>query len=63
MRESRTIGQVTCRINQFGPAEEDMMIILAIKTSCDETPVALFDEDRLILASVVASQIDCEGLQ
>ena len=34
------------------------MIFLAIETSCDETAVALFDEDRCILASVVASQTD-----
>jgi N6-L-threonylcarbamoyladenine synthase len=34
------------------------MIFLAIETSCDETAVALFDENRRILASVVASQTD-----
>src|SRR5438067_288494 len=34
------------------------MIFLAIETSCDETAVALFDENRRVLASVVASQTD-----
>src|SRR3954470_23067240 len=34
------------------------MIFLAVETSCDETAVALFTEERSILASVVASQTD-----
>ena len=34
------------------------MIFLAIETSCDETAIALFDENRRVLASVVASQTD-----
>src|SRR3954451_13853511 len=34
------------------------MIFLAIETSCDETAVALFTEERSVLASVVASQTD-----
>src|SRR3954451_3236753 len=34
------------------------MIFLAIETSCDETAVALFTEERRVLASVVASQTD-----
>ncbi len=33
-----------------------MMLFLAIETSCDETAVALFDDQRRVLASVVASQ-------
>jgi N6-L-threonylcarbamoyladenine synthase len=34
------------------------MHFLAIETSCDETAAAVFTEDRVILANVVASQID-----
>jgi N6-L-threonylcarbamoyladenine synthase len=34
------------------------MNFLAIETSCDETAVAIFDEQRRILANVVASQTD-----
>jgi N6-L-threonylcarbamoyladenine synthase len=34
------------------------MIFLAIETSCDETAVAMFNENRRVLASVVASQTD-----
>jgi N6-L-threonylcarbamoyladenine synthase len=33
-------------------------IFLAIETSCDETSVAIFDDQRRILANVVASQTD-----
>lgn len=34
------------------------MIFLAIETSCDETAAAIFTEDRVVRASVVASQTD-----
>jgi N6-L-threonylcarbamoyladenine synthase len=34
------------------------MYFLAIETSCDETAVAIFTEERVVLANVVASQID-----
>ena len=36
----------------------ELMIFLAIETSCDETAVALFNETGATLSSVVASQID-----
>jgi len=34
------------------------MLFLALETSCDETSVALFDDQRRILANVVASQTE-----
>src|ERR1700750_2166132 len=34
------------------------MHFLAIETSCDETAVAIFDDDYRILASVIASQTE-----
>lgn len=42
-------------VNQCGP---DIMLILGIETSCDETGVALFESDRGLIAHALFSQID-----
>ena len=38
------------------------MLILGIETSCDETSVAVVEDGRRVLASVVASQVDLHAL-
>jgi N6-L-threonylcarbamoyladenine synthase len=38
--------------------EKPPIRILGIETSCDETAAAVVEDGRLILSSVVASQID-----
>src|SRR4030042_936839 len=40
------------------PKESPPIRILGIETSCDETAAAVVEDGRLILASIVASQID-----
>jgi N6-L-threonylcarbamoyladenine synthase len=39
-------------------AEQPQIRILGIETSCDETAAAVVEDGRVILSSVVASQVD-----
>jgi N6-L-threonylcarbamoyladenine synthase len=60
-QESDSLGKVSAKmpasfydVNQCGA---DIMLILGIETSCDETGVALFDTERGLLAHALFSQI------
>jgi N6-L-threonylcarbamoyladenine synthase len=44
--------------NKEQPAEKPPIRILGIETSCDETAAAVVEDGRLILSSIVASQVD-----
>ena len=44
--------------NQPQPSHQTPVRILGIETSCDETAAAVIEDGRLILSSIVASQVD-----
>jgi N6-L-threonylcarbamoyladenine synthase len=53
------LGDTDAAAGDGGPASAgDHLRVLAIETSCDETAAAVVDDGRVVVSSVVASQVD-----